>query len=182
MLRVTRREDVAAGRRFRIKAFVINPYVVASSGYSVYYYEMDGQGEPVGQIIAGVNVSARPLFQTLPITVSAQPFRTLWGFSSQTGGHSFLLKALYSSGVTLPVGAPDDNGCVVYNSVQVFFSVSKNSPSDGTDFSYTVRVRLQSSGVLQGSIRHNLPTSSSAGDVFCQEDRDEVAKRWDIVC
>lgn len=166
------RNDTVTKTKFRIKAFVLNPYTVAASGFKVYYYDRLGT-EPIGQIIS-IGKQTTDLFQTTPITITQTPYALLWGFPS-SGSHSRLLKSLYvSPTATSP-------GYYVYNNVKVAFTLSKSAPGATSSQHYRVYVRLQHTGVLDSSITHNLPSTASRG-VSCRSQSNAAADMYDVVC
>lgn len=99
-----------------------------------------------------------------------EPYRLLWGFPN-SGSHSPLLKSLFTS----PAGH------FVYNNVKIQFTISKNAPSSTSGFYYRVTARLQNSGVLDGSIAHNMPSMPGRA-VACKSFTVPADNTYSIVC
>eukprot|EP00825_Cyclidium_porcatum_P033930 TRINITY_DN35835_c0_g1_i2.p1 TRINITY_DN35835_c0_g1~~TRINITY_DN35835_c0_g1_i2.p1 ORF type:complete len:256 (-),score=32.52 TRINITY_DN35835_c0_g1_i2:126-893(-) len=84
------RNDTITKTKFRIKAFILNPYIIAESGFKVYYYQKLNN-KPTGQIIS-IGKDTSSIFYTSSIQITQQSYQLFWGFP-HSGSHSQLLKS-----------------------------------------------------------------------------------------
>jgi hypothetical protein len=141
---------VSASETIRIQTEVQNPIYLTVRGIQVFWADaISGIIQENGQIVNALSVSAIPL-----IDLGSDRVYFLWGLSagysdSDTSGINI---GVYAAESTSPLIGP-------MNSFNIGFKIQDTSPIDSV---FNVHVNLFAQGVLQGSIVHNLPSTSNS--------------------
>lgn len=143
-------QNVVAGQKIRIKAEVENPIYSSVRGLRVYW--VDGVS---GIVQERTNVASALTVSPIAITdLGSDRVYFLWGlqagyFDAFTVGVNV---GLFSASTATPLLGP-------LNSFNLGFKIVDTSPINAQ---FNVRFKLFAAGMLEGSIVHNLPSTSVA--------------------